>query len=60
MKKAMLIFAASLTLAACGGSAEQPSTDPVSADSTVVADTTAVTDSVVSEGGKPTHGQPIK
>lgn len=60
MKKAMLIFAASLTLAACGGSAEQTSTDSVSVDSTVVVDTTVVADTVVSEGGKPTHEQPIK
>jgi len=29
MKKAMIIFAASLTLAACGGSSEQTSTDSV-------------------------------
>jgi ABC-type uncharacterized transport system auxiliary subunit len=47
MKKTMLIFAASLTLAACGGSAEQTSTDSLSVDSTVVVDTTeVVTDSV--------------
>ena len=61
MKKAMLIFAASLTLAACGGSStEQTSTDSVSVDSAVVADTTVVVDTVVAEGGKPTHEQPVK
>jgi ABC-type glycerol-3-phosphate transport system substrate-binding protein len=60
MKKAMLIFAASLTLAACGGSSEQTSTDSVSVDSTVVVDTTVVADTVIGEGGKPAHDQPIK
>jgi uncharacterized protein YcfL len=61
MKKAMLIFAVSLTMAACGGSStEQTSTDSLSVDSTVVVDTTVVADSVVSEGGKPAHEQPIK
>lgn len=57
----MLIFAASLTLAACGGSStEQTSTDSVSVDSAVVADTTVVVDTVVAEGGKPTHEQSVK
>jgi uncharacterized protein YcfL len=60
MKKAMLIFAVSLTMAACGGSAEQSSTDSLSVDSTVVADTTVVADSVVSEAVKPAHEQPVK
>jgi len=47
MKKAMIIFAASLTLAACGGSStEQTSTDSVFVDSVVVDTTEVVTDSV--------------
>jgi uncharacterized protein YcfL len=60
MKKLMLIFAASLAMAACGGSAEQTSTDSLNVDSTVVVDTTVAADSVVSEGGKPAHEQSIK
>ena len=60
MKKAMFIFAVSLIMTACGGSAEQTSTDSLSVDSTVVADTTVVADSVVSEAVKPAHEQPVK
>lgn len=40
MKKVMILFAASLIFAACGGSAEQ-----ATQDSTVVADSSAVVDS---------------
>lgn len=40
MKKVMILFAASLILAACGGSADQ-----ATQDSTVVADSSAVIDS---------------
>lgn len=71
MKKAMLIFAASLTLAACGGSSEQTSTDSVvvpGPDSSVILP--ALTDSAKADtvsiksdeelGGKPAHEQPIK
>jgi hypothetical protein len=46
MKKAMIIFAVSLTMAACGGRAEQTSTDSVFVDSVVVDTTEVVTDSV--------------
>ena len=43
MKKIMFVLAASLMLAACGGSAEQTAQDStVVADSVVVADTAAV------------------
>ena len=43
MKKIMFVLVASLTLIACGGSAEQTTQDSaVVADSTVVADTAAV------------------
>lgn len=50
MKKIMMIVAASLMFAACGGSADQATaTDSTSADSTVVDTTAQAIDTIVAK-----------
>ena len=59
MKKVMILFAASLIFAACGGSAEQAAQDSTAVDSTKV-DSVAVDTTVKAEEATPALGNPTK